>query len=32
VAFNDYGPDINQNVVVYPATKDVEEFKSKALS
>lgn len=29
VAFNDYGPDINQNVVVYPATKDVEEFKSK---
>ena len=31
VAFNDYGPDINQNVVTYPATKDVEEFKSKYL-
>lgn len=29
VSFNDYGPDINQNVVVFPATKDVEEFKSK---
>jgi hypothetical protein len=29
VTFNDYGPDINQNVVVFPATKDVEEFKSE---
>ena len=32
VAFNDYGPDINQNVVTYPGTKDVEEFKSKSIS
>jgi hypothetical protein len=32
VTFNDYGPDINQNVVTYPATRDVEEFKSESIS
>ena len=31
VTFNDYGPDINQNVQVFPPTKDVEEFKSKSI-
>lgn len=29
VTFNDFGPDINKNVAVYPSTQDVEEFKSK---
>jgi hypothetical protein len=32
VEFNDRGPDITQNVITYPATQDVEEFKRKKLS
>ena len=27
VTFNDYGPDINRNVKVYPATQDVIRFR-----
>jgi len=31
VTFNDYGPDIRKNVVVFPATKDVQEFRKAAV-
>ena len=27
VTFNDYGPDINRNVKVFPATQDVIQFR-----
>ena len=27
VTFNDYGPDINKNVKVFPATQDVIRFR-----
>jgi len=32
VEFNDRGPEISQNVNVYPITQDVEEFKRSTLS
>lgn len=32
VEFNDHGPDITQNVIAYPPTQDVEEFKRATLS
>lgn len=32
VEFNDRGPDITQNVIAYPVTTDVEEFKRSTLN
>jgi len=32
VTFNDYGPDINRNVKVFPATKDVIRFREDTMA
>ncbi len=32
VTFNDFGPDIDRNVIVYPATNDVIVFKQDTLA